>query len=91
MGQSVLLAGQLRQQVSWMAGPARRARLSSLRAGRTASSNREAGGKNVARPTWRTLYLLINAFFGASSGDHSLNEVFRKNSEPVLDPIVSLL
>jgi len=35
-------------------------------------------------------YLLINAFLGASSGDQSLNEVFRKNSEPVLDPIVSL-
>ncbi len=38
----------------------------------------------------QALYLVIKIFLGASSGDHSLNEVFRKNSEPVLDPIVSL-
>ena len=35
-------------------------------------------------------YLVINAFFGASSGDQSLNEVFRKNSEPVIRPAVCL-
>jgi hypothetical protein len=35
-------------------------------------------------------HLVIKAVLGASSGDHSLNEVFRKNSEPVLDPTVSL-
>ena len=34
-------------------------------------------------------YLVINGFFGGSSGDHSLNEVFKKNSDPVLDPMVS--
>jgi hypothetical protein len=39
---------------------------------------------------WLADHLVINAFFGASSGDHSLNEVFRKNSDPVLEPTVSL-
>src|SRR6266403_5349131 len=37
----------------------------------------------------QALYLVIKVLLGASSGDHSLNEVFRKNSDPVLDPMVS--
>jgi hypothetical protein len=44
----------------------------------------------AAGRAWRSGYLVINAFFGASLGDHSLNDVFRKNSEPVLEPTVSL-
>jgi len=38
--------------------------------------------------TWPSGYLVIKVFLGASSGDHRLNEVFRKNSEPMLDPTV---
>ncbi len=42
-----------------------------------------------SRATWLCAYLAIKVFLGPSSGDHSLNEVFRKNSDPVLDPTVS--
>lgn len=34
-------------------------------------------------------YLVINGFFGVSSGGQSLNEVFSRNSDPVLEPTVS--
>jgi hypothetical protein len=40
---------------------------------------------NLATP-----YLVINVFFGVSSGDHSLKESSERNHEPVLDPPVSL-
>src|SRR5260221_7628317 len=55
-------------------------------------SMRPTSGRNLVISMFdslRDVYLVIKAFLGASSGDHSLNEVFRKNSEPVLDPTVS--
>ena len=48
------------------------------------------GAPSCLCPSHYSNYLVIKGVFGGSSGDHSLNDVFRKNSDPVLEPTVSL-
>jgi hypothetical protein len=54
-------------------------------------SPQQLGALEKAQPSHRGAispsgYLVIKVFLGASSRDHSLNEVFRTNSEPGIRP-----